>query len=333
MKITIRLSDGKFQSQTFHQNSVVIGRSKKCEMVVLDEALSRQHCRVDLENGAFYLTDLGSSNGVFVNGERLPLNTKTPISTFWQLGLGILELQLQDTEDVPNFTRSTQININNQTSPPPKKIVTTSEKKSLRINPFLTVSIVALVAIVYLFANQKKESAQKSELLLENVPITLRDVEDTFLSSEDYHKKEELLYCSNEFTLCDELKLSEKDGEGYRNEENKNFFFAINIAKHAKRPEFSKISEEDQDLIIPSYLILNSKFFDLFENKKIGQIHILVKNSKSLSHKVLRLHQKYFSLQGPERKRLLTDLYSALQNGQCEEFKAASKATIKIQNL
>jgi pSer/pThr/pTyr-binding forkhead associated (FHA) protein len=40
------------------------------ELVVADNEVSRSHCRVELRNGEALVTDLGSTNGAYVNGER-----------------------------------------------------------------------------------------------------------------------------------------------------------------------------------------------------------------------------------------------------------------------
>jgi adenylate cyclase len=49
-----------------------IGRSDKNEVVIADELASRQHAMLQRsEEGMVYLTDLGSSNGTFVNGARV----------------------------------------------------------------------------------------------------------------------------------------------------------------------------------------------------------------------------------------------------------------------
>ncbi len=49
----------------------VIGRSEEAEVVLADPAASRQHARIDVRGGATTLKDLGSANGVFVNGARV----------------------------------------------------------------------------------------------------------------------------------------------------------------------------------------------------------------------------------------------------------------------
>ena len=49
----------------------VIGRHASAFVILDDPSISRQHARVELAGGTATLTDLGSQNGTFVNGERL----------------------------------------------------------------------------------------------------------------------------------------------------------------------------------------------------------------------------------------------------------------------
>lgn len=49
----------------------VIGREPECEIVVRSHEASRRHARVGQIDGRWALTDLGSMNGTYLNGERL----------------------------------------------------------------------------------------------------------------------------------------------------------------------------------------------------------------------------------------------------------------------
>ena len=48
-----------------------IGRAEDCDVRIVDDYVSRAHADVAFENGCWCFTDLGSSNGTFVNGERV----------------------------------------------------------------------------------------------------------------------------------------------------------------------------------------------------------------------------------------------------------------------
>ncbi len=47
---------------------VTIGRHPECDVVLNDQEVSRQHAEVRLDDGQFFLIDLGSLNGTKVNG-------------------------------------------------------------------------------------------------------------------------------------------------------------------------------------------------------------------------------------------------------------------------
>jgi len=49
----------------------VIGRSRDCDVVVTDETVSRRHAEVLPSGGSWIVKDLGSTNGVKVNGRKI----------------------------------------------------------------------------------------------------------------------------------------------------------------------------------------------------------------------------------------------------------------------
>jgi len=48
---------------------ISIGRASDNDVIVDDPLVSRHHCQLKLQHGAYGLTDLGSRNGSFVNGQ------------------------------------------------------------------------------------------------------------------------------------------------------------------------------------------------------------------------------------------------------------------------
>ena len=49
------------------RDSFVLGRSPDCDVVIDEETVSKTHARIDWQDGAATLSDLGSSNGLLLN--------------------------------------------------------------------------------------------------------------------------------------------------------------------------------------------------------------------------------------------------------------------------
>src|ERR1019366_6358103 len=56
------------------QDEMTIGRDPTADISVSDQSISRKHAKVGRENGKVRLTDLGSSNGTFVNDKKVESN-------------------------------------------------------------------------------------------------------------------------------------------------------------------------------------------------------------------------------------------------------------------
>jgi pSer/pThr/pTyr-binding forkhead associated (FHA) protein len=54
-----------------HRPDVIVGRHSEAEVRLGFPDISRRHCRLAFENQHWRVYDLGSLNGVFVNGERM----------------------------------------------------------------------------------------------------------------------------------------------------------------------------------------------------------------------------------------------------------------------
>src|SRR5512139_1688414 len=56
---------------TLEGDQLTIGRDSTNEIVINDAEVSRRHARLTFQGGKYVLEDLGSTNGTFVNGQRL----------------------------------------------------------------------------------------------------------------------------------------------------------------------------------------------------------------------------------------------------------------------
>lgn len=53
------------------QDAMVVGRSRKCDIVLPSAKVSRQHVRILRSGATWMIEDMGSVNGVWVNNERI----------------------------------------------------------------------------------------------------------------------------------------------------------------------------------------------------------------------------------------------------------------------
>ncbi len=70
----LRFISGKYQGGEYplqESGELVIGRSSELDMVLIEDMVSRKHAKITLAPGAITIADLGSTNGTFVNGEKV----------------------------------------------------------------------------------------------------------------------------------------------------------------------------------------------------------------------------------------------------------------------
>lgn len=76
-------------------DKIVIGRDPAgCSLVLEDSAVSGRHCEIGLSGTTFYVKDLGSSNGTFINGCRINPNVMTEIRTGCTMKLGRIDYRV-----------------------------------------------------------------------------------------------------------------------------------------------------------------------------------------------------------------------------------------------
>lgn len=66
----------------------LVGRSSACTLRVHEPKASREHARMTHEGAAWTVRDLGTTNGTFVNGERLPAGAARSLAAGDRLGFG-----------------------------------------------------------------------------------------------------------------------------------------------------------------------------------------------------------------------------------------------------
>jgi hypothetical protein len=91
--VTIHPPDsGKTRSMRLDASSV-IGRAPECEVRLDDAYISQQHARIFGKNGSWYVEDLGSTNGTYVNEQRLAAPAMLQPGDRIRVGTTVLELR------------------------------------------------------------------------------------------------------------------------------------------------------------------------------------------------------------------------------------------------
>jgi hypothetical protein len=63
------------QRRIIHEDELIIGRGGECDLVLPERQVSREHIRIYRDGYSYYLQDLDSKNGTWVNGKQVKDST------------------------------------------------------------------------------------------------------------------------------------------------------------------------------------------------------------------------------------------------------------------
>jgi pSer/pThr/pTyr-binding forkhead associated (FHA) protein len=88
-----------------------IGRNPGNDLVLVEGSLSRDHARIELRGGRWFIEDLGSRNGTSVNGELLPFARARPLRPGDRVLLGTRVFTFGCSSDEDDVDRTDTIEV------------------------------------------------------------------------------------------------------------------------------------------------------------------------------------------------------------------------------
>jgi pSer/pThr/pTyr-binding forkhead associated (FHA) protein len=121
MRVTLRVLEGPYTGREFtfdQHDTFLIGRADTAHLYLPeDRFFSRHHCLLEIAPPRCFLRDLGSTNGTFVNGQRVPEAFLTSGDRI-QGGQTVLEVDVQSEQPVtinsfeaPTLTRPSVVSV------------------------------------------------------------------------------------------------------------------------------------------------------------------------------------------------------------------------------
>ena len=84
--------EGATEAEISLKLPTIVGRSGQAPLKVRTSVVSREHCRLFEKNGSLFVEDLHSSNGTFVNEEKITTATEIATGDFLKVGPVTLEV-------------------------------------------------------------------------------------------------------------------------------------------------------------------------------------------------------------------------------------------------
>jgi len=93
MPTLVLLQEGTAVPYELDGDVTVLGRAPECQIQLDSNMVSRRHAQVVREGNSFFLEDLGSGNGTFLNGKRLAERTQLQPNDRLKLGPILLRFE------------------------------------------------------------------------------------------------------------------------------------------------------------------------------------------------------------------------------------------------
>lgn len=101
----VKSENGKENVRHFSQPEIMLGRDANCDFSVMDDALSAHHARITFHHGQWWLEDLHSTNGTFLNHEKLTSAVVVITGDEFKCGKTVFSIRVDaDDKHAPKLT-------------------------------------------------------------------------------------------------------------------------------------------------------------------------------------------------------------------------------------
>jgi len=91
--------DGNKQVFPVRNKATILGRRPDCELYIPLQVVSRRHCQLSQEDNSLKVRDLRSSNGTFLNGQKILDETEVKPGDRLQIGPLTFAIQIDGQPD------------------------------------------------------------------------------------------------------------------------------------------------------------------------------------------------------------------------------------------
>jgi pSer/pThr/pTyr-binding forkhead associated (FHA) protein len=303
------LDSGNKEDLRVSQKKFIIGRSTKADVVISREEFSRFHCEIDCEQDTHFVTDLNSTNGVFINGEKITKGERVPYQLIFPIEIaGKVSISISLDEDQssnrieqssaknflePNFSSETRTHVQPKAkklkeNPPPRFKKTASKELDSKATQFKIVTVLALLIMGYFSYNHFQGPPSFSDGEMENEK-SIQTPPFVPLKNDSLNFKEffSLDKCEAEPEFCKTLKEKSHFDKLYLDKDKLVLFINIStLVRSLKLNEmFLKLSESQQNAVFLSRPAGNPLI--LAKIKELNLSHFIIVNFNNLDSQVL----------------------------------------------
>ena len=105
MRILLMIDNTVLKKYIFGQDEIIIGRDANCDICIDSITVSRRHARIAKGPENYFVEDMGSINGTFVNGHWV---SEKRLNTGDEISIGKYSLQISLEDDPATATTPTK---------------------------------------------------------------------------------------------------------------------------------------------------------------------------------------------------------------------------------